>query len=152
MIKTMTMANCFRKIIFRFSITKGKWPLPVQENPDHMGKNGCQKRILHPKKHRKQSFLSIAHFNIFFLQTSVIKVTPPHYQSYPPYQSNPILRYIFRTPCLEQIDFFMQNCYLGCKTKSSQQIYRFIIFQLTQTYRQTETYTHKDTEVHTYTQ
>ena len=53
MIKTMTMANCFRKIIFRFSITKGKWPLPVQENPDHMGENGCQKRIIHPKKHRK---------------------------------------------------------------------------------------------------
>ena len=67
MIKTMNMANCFRKIIFWFSITKGKWPLPVQENLDHMGKNGCQKRILHPKKHRKQSFLAKAHFNIFFL-------------------------------------------------------------------------------------
>ena len=59
MIKIKTMANFFRKIIFRFSITKGKWPLPVQENLDHMGKNGCQKRILHPKKHRKQSFLSM---------------------------------------------------------------------------------------------
>ena len=66
MTKTMTtMANCFRKIIFRFSITKGKWPLPVQENPDHMGKNGCQKRILHPKKHKKQSFFSRGNF-IFF--------------------------------------------------------------------------------------
>ena len=63
----MTMANCFRKIIFRFSITKGKWSLPVQENPDHMGKNGRQKRILHPKKHRKQSFLAMAHFNIIFV-------------------------------------------------------------------------------------
>ena len=56
------MAICFRKIIFRFSITKGKLTLPVQENSDHMGKNGCQKWILHPKKHRKQSFLAIAHF------------------------------------------------------------------------------------------
>ena len=65
MIKIKTMANFFWKIIFRFSITKGKWPLPVQENPDHMGKNGCQKRILHPKKHRKQSFLSIVYFNFF---------------------------------------------------------------------------------------
>ena len=70
------MANCFRKIVFRFSITKGKWPLPVQEDLHHMRKNGCQKRILHPKnlgnshfwRKRNSIFFSVDQCNLTVVQ------------------------------------------------------------------------------------
>ena len=62
----------FQKIKFLISIEMKKQPLSIQQNLDDMEENRWQKRIPHPKKHRKRSQTSIVYFNFFFLQTSVI--------------------------------------------------------------------------------